>query len=117
MSIGPLKIFVGCDVELAIATLPEGLDPCDMIAAQGAEAFRRVLAEAVDALDFKLTQLLATAGASVEGTKRVVDAILGVMAMAPQLPGQGGTVKQELLVTRVAHRLGLRQETVVGSVW
>ncbi|HEX3148149.1 MAG TPA: DNA primase [Gemmataceae bacterium] len=107
-----LEIFVGCDVELAIATLPEGLDPCDMIAAQGAEAFRQVLAGAVDALDFKLTQLLASAGSSVDGTKRVVDAVLGVMALAPQLPGLGGTVKQELLVTRVAHRLGLRQETV-----
>jgi DNA primase len=107
-----LEIFVGCDVELAIATLPEGLDPCDLIAAQGAEPFRRALAGAVDALDFKLTQLLATAGGSLDGTKRVVDAILGVMALAPQLPGLAGTVKQELLVTRIAHRLGLRQETV-----
>ena len=107
-----LEIFVGCDVELAIATLPEGLDPCDLLAAQGADAFRRVLAGAVDALDFKLNQLLETSGNTLEGTKRVVDAILGVMALAPELPGQGGQVKQELLVTRLAHRLGLRQETV-----
>src|SRR5437588_4381453 len=84
-----LEIFVGCDVELAIATLPEGLDPCDLLASQGAEAFRQVLAGAVDALDFKLNQLLATAGTSVEGTRRVVDSILGVMALAPELPGQG----------------------------
>jgi DNA primase len=104
-----LEIFVGCDVELAIATLPEGLDPCDLLASQGADAFRKILAGAVDALDFKLNQLLGTAGTSVEGTKRVVDAILGIMAMAPDSAGQ---VKQELLVTRLAHRLGLRQETV-----
>lgn len=107
-----LEIFVGCDVELAIATLPEGLDPCDLLAAQGADAFRRVLAGATDALDFKLNQLLETSGNTVEGTKRVVDAILGVMALAPELPGHAGQVKQELLVTRLAHRLGLRQETV-----
>jgi DNA primase len=107
-----LEIFVGCDVELAIATLPDGLDPCDLLAAQGADSFRRVLAGAVNALDFKLTQLLETSGNTVEGTKRVVDAILGVMALAPELPGQGGQVKQELLVTRLAQRLGLRQETV-----
>ena len=107
-----LEIFVGCDVELAIATLPEGLDPCDLIASQGPEPFRRILTGAVDALDFKLNQLLERAGDSVEGTKRVVDAILGVMALAPQLPGQAGQVKQELLMTRVAQRLGLRQETV-----
>jgi DNA primase len=107
-----LEIFVGCDVELAIATLPEGLDPCDFLVAQGADPFRRALAGAVDALDFKLNQLLETSGTSVEATKRVVDAILGVMALAPELPGQAGQVKQELLVTRLAHRVGLRQETV-----
>jgi len=107
-----LEIFVGCDVELAIATLPEGLDPCDLLAAQGADALRRVLVGAGDALDFKLNQLLETSGNTVDGTKRVVDAILGVMALAPQLPGHAGQVKQELLLTRLAHRLGLRQETV-----
>lgn len=107
-----LELFVGCDVELAIATLPEGLDPCDLLAAEGPEPFRRALAGAADALDFKLNRLLEQAGGSLEGTKRVVDAILGVMALAPELPGQAGQVKQELLVTRLAHRLGLRQETV-----
>jgi DNA primase len=107
-----LEIFVGCDVELAIATLPEGLDPCDLLVAQGAAPFQQALAGAVDALDFKLNQLLAKAGTSVEATKRVVDAILGIMALAPEMPGQAGLVKQELLVTRLAQRLGLRQETV-----
>ena len=107
-----LEIFVGQDVELAIATLPDGLDPCDLLVAQGPEPFLAALAGAADALDYKLAQLLDRAGTSVDGTRRVVDGILGVMAMAPDQPGQAGRVKQELLVTRVAHRLGLRQETV-----
>jgi DNA primase len=34
------------------------------------------------------------------------------MAAAPALPSQSAQVKQELIVTRLAHRLGLRQETV-----
>lgn len=107
-----LEIFVGCDVELAIATLPEGLDPCDLLVSHGPEPFQRALAGAVDALDFKLSQLLKTSGDSVDGTRRVIDSILGVMALAPSLPGEAGQVKQELLVTRLAQRLGLRQETV-----
>jgi DNA primase len=107
-----LEIFVGCDVELAIATLPEGLDPCDLITNHGVDPFKRALASAVDALDFKLSHLFAKAGNSVEGTKRIVDEILGIMALAPQMPGQAGQVKQELLITRIAQRLGLRQETV-----
>ncbi len=107
-----LEIFVGCDVELAIATLPEGLDPFDLLVAQGAEPFQRALAETVNALDFKLSQLLAKTGDSVDGAKRVVDAILSVMALSPETQGQAGQVKQELLITRLSQRLGLRQETV-----
>jgi DNA primase len=72
-----------------------------------------VLAGAVDALDFKLTQLLSQDSAQAPaGQKRAVDAVLSIMALAPTMPGSEGRVKQELLVTRLAHRLGLRQETV-----
>jgi DNA primase len=42
----------------------------------------------------------------------VVDEVLGIMAAAPPLPSKAAQVKQELIVTRLAHRLGLRQETV-----
>lgn len=107
-----LEIFIGCDVDLAIATLPEGLDPCDLLTAQGKEPFQVALRTAVDALEFKLTQALNKAGGGLESTKQVVDSVLGLMAGAPDLPGQAGRVKHELLITRIAHRLGLRQETV-----
>jgi DNA primase len=108
-----LEIFVSQDVELAIATLPEGLDPCDLLVAQGAEPFQMALRNAVDALDFKMQQVLAREeNRGVEGTKRMVDAVLGILALAPEMPGQAGRVKRELMITRVAHRLGLRLETV-----
>jgi DNA primase len=35
-----LEIFVSHDVDLRIATLPEGLDPCDLLVAQGAESLQ-----------------------------------------------------------------------------
>lgn len=108
-----LEIFVGHEVDLKIATLPEDMDPCDLLIAEGPEPFRKALSNAVDALDFKLSQLLASENKSgVEGTLRTIDAILKVMALAPRLPGQNGRAKQELLITRIAHRVGLRQETV-----
>lgn len=109
-----LELFVSQDVELAIATLPEGLDPCDLLTRPGgADEFRAVLAGAVDALEYKLNQLLLRENAStVEGSRRVVDAVLGIMALAPTIPSRAGQVRQELIVSRLAHRLGLRQETV-----
>ncbi len=109
-----LELFVGQDVELAIATLPEGRDPCDLLTEPGGvEAFQKALAGAADALEFKLDQLLARESVhSIDGARRVVDAILAIMALAPPIPSQAGQVRQELIVTRIAHRLGLRQETV-----
>ncbi|HEY7153786.1 MAG TPA: DNA primase, partial [Gemmataceae bacterium] len=57
-----LEIFASHDVDLAIATLPEGLDPCDLLVRQGADAFRLVLEQAVDPLEFKLNQVLPRGG-------------------------------------------------------
>ncbi len=108
-----LAIFVGQDVDLAVATLPGGMDPCDLLLAQGADAFRAVLNGAVDALEFKLNRVLAGEGSSgVEGRRRAVESVLSVIALAPTLPGQAGAVKMELLVNRIAHRLALKEETV-----
>jgi DNA primase len=114
-----LEIFVSQDVELAVATLPEGLDPCDLLVrAGGVETFKQILTSATDALDFKLNKLLTRDAQgsshthSVEGTRRVIDEVLGIMARAPQLASKAAQVKRELIVTRLAHRLGVRQETV-----
>ncbi len=109
-----LELFVGQDVELAIATLPDGLDPCDLLTQPGGvDVFRKTLATAVDALEFKLNQLLAREPEqTVAGTERIADAILGVIALAPAMPNQKTAMRQEKIVTRLAQRLGVRQETV-----
>jgi DNA primase len=109
-----LELFVSQDVELAVASLPEGLDPCDLLVQPGgADVFRSALKSAQDALEFKLNQMLAKeTGGTVDAAQRVVDAVLSIMALAPPVPSQAGQVRQQLIVTRLAHRLGLRQETV-----
>jgi DNA primase len=119
-----LTIFSSQEVDLAIATLPAGMDPCDLISgsaksaepfvqALGAEPFIQALERAVDALDFKLQRVLAAnATAGVEGQRRAADAVLGIIALAPELGGQAGAMKRELMVTRIASRLGLQEPTV-----
>lgn len=109
-----LEIFVLHDVELGVAVLPDGLDPCDLLSQEGGvETFNKVLGSAVDALDFKLNRLLERdANPSIEARRRIIDAVLTIMAGAPVLKSQASQVKQELIVTRLSHRLGLRQETV-----
>jgi DNA primase len=108
-----LEIFASQEVDLAVATLPDGMDPCDLLVARGAEPFREALETAADALEFKLQRVTAGgAAAGVEGRRRAADAVLGVIALAPELTGQSGAMKRELMVTRIAQRLGLRETTV-----
>lgn len=66
-----LEIFVSQDVELAVAVLPDGLDPCDLLSQpEGVEVFNKVLGSAVDALDFKMNRLLERdPNPSVEATR------------------------------------------------
>jgi len=108
-----LQIFAGQNVELAVATLPEGLDPCDLFVQKGPEPFLAALTNAVDALEFKLNQVLERESASgVEGRRRAVDAILGILALAPEMPGQDGAIKRDLMLSRVSQRFALQEETV-----
>lgn len=113
-----LAIFASHDVELAVAALPTGLDPCDMLVREGPEPFKQVLESAVDALEFKLNQVLAGSGErlGVEGRRRAVDAVLTCIAQAPELTGQSGQMKTQLMVTRIAKRLALKEETVWGRL-
>ena len=108
-----LELFASQEVDLAIATLPEGLDPCDLLVKQGPEAFVAVLEGAQDALEFKLNRVWQKESKNgVEGQRRAVDAVLGIVALAPPLAGQAGAVRTQLMVNRIARRLALREETV-----
>jgi DNA primase len=112
-----LEIFAGQGIELAVATLPDGLDPCDLLLRDGPEAFCKVLDGAMDALEFKLNQVTAGDEArGVEGQRRAVEAVLGVLARVPVLDDVPGAdkadVKTQLMVTRIARRFSLKEETV-----
>lgn len=103
-----LEVFVSQDFDLRIATLPPGLDPCDFILAEGPEPFQKALDAAVDVFEFKLHKAWTEAQTGVEGQRRSVEEMLTILAAAPE----ERTVKMELMVNRIAHRLNLKEETV-----
>jgi len=114
-----LELFVTNDMDLAIATLPEGLDPCDMLLNDGPEAFQEVLKGAVDALEFKLSSILAEIsrdGASVETKRKATDSILSVLARIPVESSPSSQLKMQLMLGRIGKRLGLSDETLKSRV-
>jgi DNA primase len=52
-----VQLFLTQPVEIAVATMPEGLDPDEFLLQQGLEAFNKLLASATDALDYAWKQL------------------------------------------------------------
>lgn len=112
-----LELFASHDFELAVAALPTGCDPAELLAEpDGAVAFREALAAAADALDFKLDRLLRSGENTVAGAHRVLDAVLGILALAPAAASQAVQMKRELMLTRLSHRLGLELTTVRGRL-
>jgi DNA primase len=104
-----LEVFVSHDLDLRVATLPDGLDPCDLLVAQGPEPFRKALDGAIDVLDYKLQRVWAReASQGIEGQRRAAEQMLNILAAAPS----ERSVKLELMVNRIAHRLNLKEETL-----
>ncbi len=125
-----LEFFVSHEVELSVATLPVGLDPCDYLLQEGPVAFREVLEAAPSVLDFKLARLFPEGKQlTIEENLRAIDAVMQVVARAPnadfeRLSRGGGApskffqsraeMKRDLVVNQVAHRAGI-DERLVGK--
>jgi len=114
-----LELFVTNDMELLIATLPENLDPCDLLLRDGPESFQKVLDTAVDALEFKLTRVLLEAnkaGATLETKRKATDSLLSVLARIPVEASPSSQLKLELMLGRVGKKLGISVETLKARI-
>lgn len=108
-----LEVFASQEVDLKIATLPAGQDPCDLLVAQGPEPFVQALENAVDALEFKLNQMIKPGEArGIEERLAGMEAVLRIIALAGTTPGSTGAIKRGLMIGRIARRLALKDETV-----
>ena len=102
------------DIDITVTTLPDGLDPCDLLVTEGGpEVFKARLAAAQSVLEYKLDSLFSKIPqTSAENIQQIVDRMLGVIAVAPDMPSARHQLRQQSAITRIAHRLGLRQETL-----
>jgi len=90
-----LELFVAADVDLRIATLPAGADPCDLLLDHGDAALREVIDNACDALEYRFR--CETAGLDVtrdlHGANRALENILSTIAKAPRDAGGGSDAR------------------------
>ncbi len=80
-----VELFLTQPVEIAIASLPEGLDPDEFLVAHGLAAFEAVLSNAQDALSYKWKQLVKQFNANgddLTGQQKAVQQYMDVLAGA-----------------------------------
>lgn len=110
-----LELFVAEQVDLQILTLPDNLDPADFLLNQGADAFRELLAAAIDAVEHRFR--LVTAGLSVDsGTHaihRAVEQMLATLAKAPRMDANttsAALLREDQILHRLAHRFNINED-------
>ncbi len=78
-----LEIFLQQQLQVRVATIPAGKDPCDYCLAEGADALRTLLAEAPDALEYawsRRQRALQQAGGNLADRRQVVEDFLRLIA-------------------------------------
>ncbi len=78
-------LFLTQEVDIAVAAMPEGVDPDEFLLAHGPEGFNQMIAAASDALLYKWKGLLKrfnASGDSLTGQQKAVEEYLEVLAAA-----------------------------------
>lgn len=102
--------FLAQDIDLRILTLPGKLDPAEYLAAEGAAAFRKMVAEAPEAWAYKFQTVRNRIGVgSLDARQRVLDEMLEVLTVVPRM---SENVREAMLLSNLSQRLGIAEQQV-----
>ena len=110
-----LEVLLAEPIDVRIARLPTGVDPCDHCLTAGAAAFEQIIEAAIDPLDYRMRETLDSLpqDASDEAALNAVEGVLRVMAaVSPRspLPPSQRPLRQDQILGRLARRFGLSRE-------
>ncbi|HEV2820016.1 MAG TPA: toprim domain-containing protein, partial [Solirubrobacteraceae bacterium] len=101
------RAAAGKRVDLRVVPMPEGLDPADLVAREGATAMRRAVEASVPFVRFRVERALGTGDlGSAEGKDRILSELRPVLAPV------GPSVLREELLRLIADRMDLPADTV-----
>jgi len=103
-----LDVCLAQRIDIKLASVPEGKDPCDFLLAAGKEGFERLVAEAVDVFRFKwdrLREKFATDD-TLAGKKSAIDEYLQTIATGLQA-GKISDIDLGLRVNQISRIIGL----------
>ncbi len=112
-----LEVCLSLHLDIKLAFVPQGKDPCDFVLTAGKEEFERVVEQATDVLQYKWDRLREMfAGDGTLGSRRaVLDEFLQALAAgfaSNSLP----VIESGLVINKVARIIGLREAEIRGEL-
>ena len=112
-----LEVLLAEPIDVRIASLPSGVDPCDYCLNEGSDAFESLLGTAVDPLDYRMQRVVDSLpdDASDDAALTAVEGVLSVMAaVSPRspLPPSQRQLREDQLLGRLSRRFGLSREAL-----
>jgi DNA primase len=108
-----LEVCLSQHLDIKLAFVPQGKDPCEFVLAAGQEGLEQVLAQATDVLQYKWDKLRETFAAddTLAGRKTAVEEFLQAVAI-----GLGSNnipvLESGLIVNRLARMIGLNESEI-----
>lgn len=108
-----LPVFLSQRLNVRLAEVPKGKDPCDYLTSDGAEAFESLLNSGCDALEFKWRDVARQFGGAVGGPERLraINDFLELIARAIDV-GSMDPIKRGLVINQIAGLLGIERTEV-----
>jgi DNA primase len=104
-----LETFLAQQVQVRVATIPQGKDPCDFCLAEGIDAFGELIDQAPDALQYVWDRRLRAfrqAGGNLADRQRVVEDFLRLVASS-EVYGAIDEVRRGQLAQHIGHILNV----------
>ncbi len=108
-----LEICLAQHIDIAMASVPEGKDPCDFVLAAGKERFEKLIDEAVDVFQFKWNRLAESFSRdeTLAGRKAAIEEFLQTVATS-LWSGSLTAIERGLIVNRLSKIIGISTEEI-----
>jgi DNA primase len=108
-----LDVCLAQRIDIRLASVPEGKDPCDFLLTAGKERFEKLLNDAVDVFQFKWNRLTAglSSDETITGKRSAIEEYLQTIATA-LAAGNVSPIDRGLIVNRISKIIGLETKQI-----
>jgi len=108
-----LAVALAWRIDIAVASVPEGKDPCEFLLAKGREAFETLVENSPNVFQFKWTRLIDSLGAeaTLAGKKQAVDEYLDAVAAAVAV-GNLQTIEKGLIINQLSRIMNIEAKDI-----